>query len=107
MPLPLWLALASNPKTFFLAEDTYNYVIKLHLILLLFSPDDINVDSRLFFIKVRPSQRLNFCRTMGALFDETSFANLTVTDLKIWSLGKTPSFFCRSLHKYDLVTYQE
>ena len=29
---------------------------------------------------------------MGGLFDETSFANLTVTNLKIQSLGKTALF---------------
>lgn len=68
------------------------YIKHQHLFVLLFSPHDINVDSRLLFVKVRPSQRLDFCRTMGGLFDETSFANLTVTNLKIQSLGKTALF---------------
>ena len=60
-----------------------------HFFILSFSPGSINVDSRLLIVKVTPSQRLNFCRSIGDLFNESVFANLTVSGLRIQSLGKT------------------
>lgn len=60
-----------------------------HFFILSFSPGSINVDSRVLMVNVTLSQRLDFCSSFGGLFNESLFANLTVTGLKIQNLGIT------------------